>query len=79
MMGVSEETHEIAGHSDARAASKAVAAALEAQRKVSDGAPSVNAILQVMGRRPDGHATAEGPNDVTADEAVRCLLDGGAA
>lgn len=79
MMGVSEETHEIAGHSDARAASKAVAAALEAQRNVSGAAPSVNAILQVMGRRPDGYATAEGPNDLTADEAVRCLLDGGVA
>lgn len=79
MMGVSRETHQIGGHSDARAAAKAVAAALEAQRSVSGDAPSVNAILQMMGRNPDGHPTTVGPNDVTADEAVRCLLDGGAA
>jgi len=32
-----------------------------------------------MGRNPDGYPTAVGPNDVTADEAVRCLLDGGTA
>ena len=79
MMGVSKETHQTGGHSDTRDASKAVAAALEAQRSVSGAAPSVNAILQVMGRNPDGYPTAVGPNDVTADEAVRFLLDGGAA
>jgi len=78
MMGVTE-LHRPSDSAEFRLASQAVAAALDAQRSVSgDDVPGVNAILEAMGRSPDGYPSDGGPTDLTANQAARALVEDGA-
>ena len=78
MMGVTK-LERPGDSAECRLASQAVADALDAQRSVSsDDIPSVNAILEVMGRNPDGYPFDGGPTDLTANQAARALVEGGA-
>lgn len=56
--------------------SEALAAVAETQAELRrDGkAPPRDAILQEMGRKPNGEPLPDGPYDVTASEAARKLL-----
>lgn len=58
---------------------EAIAGADEARHELlRDGdAPSQEAILRGMGRRPDGSPLPDGPTDLTAGEAAREILRGG--
>jgi len=75
MMGLSELSD---NDSEDRRAKRAVVEAERVSAMIDDDVtPSPNAILQEMGRTPDGTPLPDGPRGITAVQAARRLLDRG--